>query len=96
MESFSLYIHILPRSMNFLSYVKKKLWGSKNPENGLFQESHLIKKETYFFCFFSISVADIISYSCLFLKFQVSELKIVIEVIKLTIWPQKCVFLKSL
>ena len=51
MESFSLYIHILSRSY-FLSYVEKKLWGSKNPENGLFKKSHPIKKDTYFFVLF--------------------------------------------
>ena len=39
MESFSLYIYIFSRSLSFLSYVEKKLWGSKNPENGLFLAS---------------------------------------------------------
>ena len=54
MESISLYIHILSRSKSFLSYVEKKLWGSKNPENILFKKSQPIKKETYFFFFFHI------------------------------------------
>jgi len=36
MESFSLYIHIFSGSWSFLGYIEKKLWGSKNPENGLF------------------------------------------------------------
>ena len=35
------------------TYVEKKLWGSKNSENGLFKKSHLIKKETYFLFQFS-------------------------------------------
>ena len=35
------------------------------------------------------------SYSCLVLKFQVSKLKSAIEVTKLSIWPQKCVFLNA-
>ena len=74
---------------------KKKLWGFKNPENGLFQKSHLFKKETYFFVLFLFLLQDI-SYSCLVLKFQVSKLKIAIEVIKLSIWLQKCIFLKCL
>ena len=91
MESFSLYIHILSRSLSFLNYVEKKLWGSKNPENGLFQKSHLIKKETIFFVLFLFLLQEI-SYSCLVLKFQVSNLKIQIEITKLSIWPQKCVF----
>ena len=95
MESFSLYIHILSRSLSFLSYVEKHLLSSKNPENGLFQKSHLIKKETYFFVLFLFLLQDI-SCSCLVLKFQVSKLKISIEVIKLSIWPQKWLFLKCL
>ena len=77
MEYFSLYIHILSRSLNFLSYVEKKLWGSKNPENTLFQKSHLIKRETYLFVLFLFMLQDI-SYSCLVLKFQGSKLKIAI------------------
>ena len=52
MESFSLYFHILSRSQSFQSYVEKKFWGFKNPENGLFEKSHLIKKDTYFSFFF--------------------------------------------
>ena len=53
MESFSLYIDIFSRSESFLSYVEKKLWGSKNPRNGLFKKSQS-KKKTYsfgLFCF---------------------------------------------
>ena len=45
MESFSLYIHIFSRSKSFLSYVEKKLWGSKNPENGLFLANLKFKKK---------------------------------------------------
>jgi hypothetical protein len=51
MESFSIYIHILSRSYSFLSSVEKKLWGSKNPGNGLFKKSQPLKKETYFYIF---------------------------------------------
>jgi hypothetical protein len=32
--------------------LRKKLWGYKNPENGLFKKSLSIKKETYFFVIF--------------------------------------------
>ena len=60
---------------------KKKLWGSKNPENSLLQKSRLIKKGTYFFVLF-LFLLQINSYSCLVLNFQVSKLKIVIELIK--------------
>ena len=82
MESFSIYINIFSRSQSFLSYVEKKLWGPKNPENGLFQKSQPVKKDN--------------SYSCLVFKFQESKLKLGIEVVKLSIWPQKCLFLKRL
>ena len=75
MESFSLYINIFSRSYSFLSYVEKKLWGSKNPGNGLFQKSPLIKKEAYFFVLFLYLLQEN-SYSCMVLKFQVSKLKI--------------------
>ena len=54
MESFSLYIHIFSRSESFLSCVEKKLWDSKNPENGLFKKSQPIKKDKYFFFNFYI------------------------------------------
>ena len=95
MESFSLYIHIFSRSKSFLSYVEKKIWGSKNPENGLFQKSHLIKRENFFLLLFLFLLQDI-SYSCLILKFQVSKLKIAKEVIQLSIRPKKCLILKRL
>ena len=84
MESFSLYIHIFSKIKSFLSYLEKKLWGSKNSENGLFQKSHPIKKDTYFFILFLFLLQDH-SYSCLVSKFQVSKLEIAIEVIKLLI-----------
>ena len=92
MESFFLYIHIFSRSQSFLSYVEKKLQGSKNPENGLFKKSHSIKKETFFILFLFLLQDN--SYSCLVLQFQVPKLKIAIEVTKLSFWPQKCVFFK--
>ena len=85
MESFSICIHIYSRSQSFLSYVEKKL----------FQKSHPIKKETNFFVLFLFLLLDN-SYSFLVLKFQFSKLKIAIEVIKLSISPQKCLFLKRL
>ena len=70
--------------------------GSKNPENGLFQKSHTINKEIYFFVFFLFLLQDN-SYSCSVLKFQMSKLKIAIEeVIKLSIWPQKVFIFKTL
>ena len=34
--SLYVYIHILSRCYSFLSYVEKKLWGSKNPEKRYF------------------------------------------------------------
>ena len=59
------------------------------------QKSHLIKKEAYFFVLFLFLLQDN-SYSCLVSKFQVSKLKIAIEVIKLSMQQQKCLFLKRL
>ena len=61
MESFSLCIHIFSRSYTFLSYVEKKLWVSKNPENGLFQNF-------YFFLFLFLLQDN--SFSYLVLKFR--------------------------
>ena len=72
---------------------RKKLWGSNYPKNGLFKKSHLIKKETYFFVLFLFLLQDN-NYSCLVLKFQVSKLKIAVEVIQLSMRPQKGLFLK--
>ena len=66
------------------TYVLKKLWGSKNPENGLFQKSRPIKKETYLFFLILFLLQDN-SFSCLVLKFQVSKLKIAIETKKILI-----------
>ena len=53
----------------------------------------LSKKRNTFFVIFLFMLQDN-SYSSLVLKFQVSKLKIAIEVTKLSIWPQKSVFLK--
>ena len=61
----------------------------------MFQKSHPVKKETYIFVLFLFMMQNN-SYSCLVLKFQVSKLKTAIEVIKLSIWPQKCSFSKRL
>ena len=91
---FLMYSHLLKKlELSILSYVEKKLWGSKNPKNGLFQKSYPIKKETYLFVLFLILLQDN-SYSCSVFKFKVSKLKIAIEVMKLSIYPQKCLFLK--
>ena len=79
--------------LSIYSHLLKKLWGSKNPKNGLFQKSHPMKKETYFFVLFLLLLQDN-SYCCLVLKFQVSKLKNAIEVIKLSMRPQKGLFLK--
>ena len=81
--------------LSIYSHILKKLWGSKNPENGLFQKSHLIKKETYFFVLFLFMLQDN-SYSCPVLRFKVSKLKIAIEVVKLSMRPLKRLFLKRL
>ena len=54
----------------------------------------LLKKETYFVVLFPFLLQDNI-YSCLVLKFQVSKIKIAIEVIKLLIRPQKCLLLNA-
>jgi hypothetical protein len=81
--------------LSIYSHILKKLWGSKNPENGLFQKSHLIKKETYFFVLFLFMLQDN-SYSCSVLRFKVSKLKIAIEVVKLSMRPLKRLFLKRL
>ena len=55
----------------------------------------LSKKRHIFFVLFLFLLQDN-SYSRLVLKFQVSKLKIKIEVTNISIWPQKCVFLKRL
>ena len=67
----SIYSHLL-KKLELSKLCKKKLWDSKNPENCMFQKSHLIKKETYFFDLFLFLLQDI-SYSSLVLKFQVSK-----------------------
>ena len=90
----SIYSHLL-KKLELSKLNRKKLWGSKNPENGLFQKSHLVKKDTYFLVLFLFLLQDN-SYSCLVLKFQFYKLKIPIEVIKLTMRPQKCLFSKCL
>jgi hypothetical protein len=90
----SKYSHLL-KKLELSKLNRKKLWGSINPENGLFQKSHLIKKDIYFFVLFLYLLQDN-SYSCLVLKFQVSKLKIAIEVIKISMRPQKCLFLNRL
>ena len=59
----------------------------------MFQKSHLFKKDTYFFVLFLFLLQDN-SFSCLVLEFQVSKLKIAIEVIIISMRPQKCLFLK--
>ena len=59
--------------------------GLKNPGNGLFEKSHPIKKEIFFVIFLFLLQDN--SFSCLVFKFQVSKLKITIEVTKLSIWP---------
>ena len=53
----------------------------------------LSKKRHIFFVLFLFLLQDN-CYYCLVLKFQVSKLKIAVEVTKLSIWPQKCLFLK--
>ena len=53
-----------------MSYVGKKLWGSKNLYIGLFQKSHSIKKESYFFVLF-LFLLQYNSNFFLVLKFQV-------------------------
>ena len=87
----SIYLHIL-KKLEFSKLCRKNILDSKNSENGMFQKSHLIKKETYFFQF----MLQDVDYSSLVLKFQVSKLKSATEVIKLSMQPQKCVFLKRL
>ena len=66
MESFSPYSQEVRVRV---SSVEKKLWGSKNPEYGLFKKSHPIKKETYFFVLFQFLLHDN-SYFCLVLRIQ--------------------------
>ena len=51
MESFSLDSHLV-KKLELSKLRRKKLWGSENPENGLFKKSQPIKKETYFFVLF--------------------------------------------
>ena len=48
----SVYSHLLKK------LELSKLWGSKNPENGLFQKSRPIKKDTYFFVLFLFLLQD--------------------------------------
>ena len=47
----SIYSHLFQK-LELSRLRKKKLWISKNPENGLFKKSQPIKKETYFFVLF--------------------------------------------
>ena len=46
-----IYLHLI-KKLELSKLHRKKLWGSKNPENGLFKKSEPIKKETYFFILF--------------------------------------------
>ena len=89
MESFSLYIysHFL-KKLDLLSYVDKKLLGSKNPCS---KKSPYQIRETKFFVLFLFLLQNE-SYSCLVLKFQVYKLQIGVEVTKWSILPQKCLF----
>ena len=43
----SIYSHLVKKS-ELSKLRRKKIWGSKNPENGFFKKSQPIKKETYF------------------------------------------------
>ena len=42
----------LVKKLELYKLRKKKLWGSKNPENDMFKKSQPIKKETFFFFFY--------------------------------------------
>ena len=53
------------------------------------------KRDIFYFVLFLFLLQDN-SYACLVLQFQVSRLKIAIELTKLSFWPQKFVFLKCL
>ena len=59
----SIYSHLL-KKLDLSKLCRKKVRGSKTSENGLFQKSDLIKKETYFFVLFLFLLQDS-SYSCL-------------------------------
>ena len=61
--------------------MEKKLWGFKNPENVCLKKVALSKKGYIFLSFLFLLQGN--SYTCLVLKFQVSKLKIEIELIKL-------------
>ena len=69
--------------------------GLLNSGKWLNPKSPPIKKETYFFVLFLFLLQDN-SYSYLVLKFQVSNLKIAIEVIKLSKMAAKVLIFKTL
>ena len=69
MESLSLYIYIFSRSQSFLTYVEKKLWDFKNPENGLF----LAKKISKFISSFKLTTRKIFDYKEIFFLFYVAK-----------------------
>ena len=74
MESFSIYIHIFSRIQSFLRYVEKKLWGSKNPENGLFLANLKFKKNvSNFLSSFKLTTSKIFDYKELFFLFYVAK-----------------------
>ena len=77
-----LYIFTSSQEVRAFKLCRKKVMGSKNSENGMFIKSHPIRRDIFIYFCCKIIV----------LKFQVSKLKIEIEVIELSIWPQMCLF----
>ena len=74
-------------------YVEKKLWALKILKIACSKKVTRSKNRKIYYVLFLLQDN---SYSSLVLKFQVSKLKIAIEVIKLSIWPQKSFFFKTL
>ena len=90
----SICSHLL-KKLKLSKLCRKKSYGAlKILEMACLKKVTLSKKRHIFFLLFLFLLKDN-SYFCLDLKFQVSKLKNAIEVIKLSIWLQKCLFLKA-
>ena len=91
----SMYSHLLKKLELFKLCIKKSNGALKILKMACSKKVTLSKKRHIFLFLFLFLLQDK-SYSCSVLKFQVSKLKIAIVVIKLSMRPQKCLFLKRL
>ena len=90
----SIYSHLV-KKLDLSKLCRKKSYGALKILKMASPKKSFYQKRDISFFFFLFLVQDH-SYFSLVLKFQVSKLKNAKEVIKLSIWPQKCLFFKRL